>query len=176
MQKANKLVCATIFMLYMNIHAETPPATTLNQAIDVIKARKASELNVNSQAYSNAPKVDSKKESNKDKPTDNSIKLWSINGVGNNLRAEIIYQGKIKEVSISSKNMQVGNWVLVGISEKEAIFSAFAKNGKLSRMRLRLKLPQPSEYASIWPAPIMSDMNLTGGPMRPPVPMSMLNP
>lgn len=112
----------------------------------------------------------------KEKKTNNLIRLWSIQGLGHDLRAEVIYQEKIIEVSFDSQRMKVGNWLLVGMTEKEIEFSALNKNGKLTNTRLRLKLPQTSEFATIWPNPTIDGMSLTDGTARPPVPLSMLKP
>lgn len=167
MQKANKLACASLIVLSVTISAQAPPATTLNQAIEVIKARKTSELNASTQAYSNTPTVEFNKKNGKEKIANHTIKLWSIRGIGNDLTAEVIYQEKIVEVSFESKKIKVGKWLLVGITENEVEFLELNKKGKLSPLKLQLKLPQASEVASMWPT-----LNID----RPPVPMSMLRP
>jgi len=176
MQRANKLVCATLFILTLNIYAQTQTSTTLNQAIEVVKARKALELNLITQSYGNTPKVKTNLTANKNNTSKNTIQLWSIRGVGDDLRAEVIYQGQIKEVSFSSENIRIGNWFLVGLNENEAQFSAITPAGKLSKKPIRLKLPQHSELAVIWPNPLLESVNITDGTLRPPVPLSMLKP
>ena len=182
MQKANKFVCASIFTVCLAAHTQTPPATTLNQAIEVVKARKTSELNATTQAYSTTPKVEPTPTSapapaiNKKITTKNTLELWAIRGIGEDLRAEVVYKGEIKEVSFASEKIRIGNWFLVGINDKEAEFSVLNANGKLSPKIIRLKLPQSSELASIWPSPLLEGMNPTDGSSRPPVPMSMLKP
>lgn len=176
MQKANKFVCASMLMLCMTAHTETPPATTLNQAIEVVKARKAAELNSTTQAYSNTPKVETTPTPIKTPPPKTTIELWAIRGVGEDLRAEVIYQGQIKEVSFASEKIRIGNWFLVGINDKEAEFSVLNANGKLSSKKLRLKLPQPADLAALWPNPLLEGMNSADGNARPPVPMSLLKP
>jgi hypothetical protein len=176
MQKVNKLACATVFMLCMNSYAQTPPTTTLNQAIEVVKARKTAELNFTTQVYSNAPKPLANAIPAQKNNTDTSLKLWSIRGLGRDLRAEVIYQGQIKEVSFAAENIRVGNWFLVGLTEHEAQFSVLNKNGKLSQNQIHLKLPSRSELATLWPNPLLEGVNLTDGSMRPPVPMSLLKP
>lgn len=176
MQKANKLACTTLIMICMNIDAQTPTANTLNQAIEVIKARKTSELNATTQGYSNIPIVEANLKDGKGKIVNQTIKLWSIRGVGNELTAEIIYQEKIVEVSFESKNIKVGKWLLMGITENEVEFAELTKNGKLSPLRLRLKLPKASEVAAMWPSSILDGVNLTEGGYRLPVPMSVLRP
>jgi len=96
--------------------------------------------------------------------------------VGEDLRAEVIYQGEIKEVSFASEKIRIGNWFLVGINDKEAEFSILNANGKLSSKKLRLKLPQPSELAALWPNPLQEGGGSADGSTRPPVPMSLLKP
>jgi len=176
MQKANKLACATLFMWCMSSFAQTPPTTTLNQAIEVVKARKTAELNLTTQAYSNAPKPEVQATPTKKINTDTSIQLWSIRGLGEDLRAEVVYQGQIKEVSFASEKIRIGQWFLVGLTEDEAQFSVLTPSGKLSKKQLRLKLPQRSEWAGIWPAPLLEGMNMADGTLRPPVPLSLLKP
>lgn len=176
MQKVNKFACASILMLCMTAHTETPPATTLNQAIEVVKSRKASELNTTTQAYGNTVKTESAPTENKKIAPKNTIELWAIRGVGEDLRAEVLYQGQIKEVSFSSEKIRIGNWFLVGINDKEAEFSALKANGKLSSRKIRLKLPKPSEFAAMWPNPLQDGINSADGTPRPPVPMSLLKP
>lgn len=176
MQKANKLTCAALIMLCMNLYAQTPAANTLNQAIEVIKSRKTSELNTTTRAYSNTPIVETNIKNGKEKMVNSTIKLWSIRGVGNELTAEIIYQEKIVEVSFESQQIKVGKWLLVGITENEVEFAELSKNGKLSPVRLRLKLPKASEVASMWSSSMTDGMNLTEGASRTPVPMSLLRP
>ena len=175
MQKVNKLACASVFMLCMNSFSQTPPTTTLNQAIEVVKARKTLELNLSTQPYSNAPKVEANTPSNKPNASKNTIQLWSIRGLGDDLRAEVIYQGQIKEVSFAAENIRVGNWFLVGLTENE-VQLAMVSNGKLSKKQIHLKLPQRSELATLWPNPLLEGVNLQDGSLRPPVPLSMLKP
>lgn len=176
MQKANKFVCASMLMLCITAYAETPPTTTLNQAIEVVKARKAAELNSTTQAYSNTPKTESTPVPNKTIPQKTTLELWAIRGVGEDLRAEVIYQGQIKEVSFASEKIRIGNWFLVGINDKEAEFSVLNANGNLSSKKLRLKLPQPSDLASLWPHPMLEGTASADSNSRPPVPMSLLKP
>jgi hypothetical protein len=159
----------------MNSFSQTPPATTLNQAIEVVKARKTAELNFTTQVYSNAPKPLTNAIPAQKNNTDTSLKLWSIRGLGGDLRAEVIYQGQIKEVSFAAENIRVGNWFLVGLTENE-VQLAMISNGKLSKKQIHLKLPQRSELATLWPNPLLEGVNLQDGSLRPPVPLSMLKP
>lgn len=178
MQKANKLACVTAFMLCMNSQAQTPPATTLNQAIEVVKARKTAELNFTTQAYSNAPKSQANATPTQKKNTDTSLKLWSIRGLGGDLRAEVVYQGQIKEVSLSltDEKMRIGPWFLVSLTEDEALFSMLTRNGQLSKKQIRLQLPERTELATLLPNPLFEGLNLADGTLRPPVPLSLLKP
>ena len=182
MQKANKFACASLVLLCLAAHTETPTPTTLNQAIEVVKARKTLELNATAQTYSTTPKLETTTSStsaattNQKNPKKNTLELWAIRGVGEDLRAEVIYQGEIKEVSFASEKIRIGNWFLVGINDKEAEFSILNANGKLSSKKLRLKLPQPSELAALWPNPLQEGGGSADGSTRPPVPMSLLKP
>lgn len=176
MQKANKFVFVSFLMLCLTAHAQTQPSTTLNQAIEVIKARKALELDSTAQAFSQTAKVEAKAITNKKNTAKNSLELWAIHGLGNDLRAEVVFQGQIKELSFASEKLRIGNWFLVGLSDHEAEFSALSSDGKLSSQKIRLKLSQPTELAAIWPNVISEGMSSADGTLRPPVPMSMLKP
>ena len=176
MQKVNKFFFANILMLCLTAHAQTQPSTTLNQAIEVVKARKALELDSTAQAFSQTAKVEAKVITNKKYTAKNSLELWTIRGLGNDLQAEVIYQGQIKELSFASHKLKIGNWLLVGLSDHEAEFSTLSANGKLSSQKIRLKLPQPTELAAIWPNAISEGMSSADSTLRSPVPLSMLKP
>lgn len=176
MQKANKFICAGVFMLCMQAHTQTLPISTLNQAIEVMKARKALEVNSTLQALSYTPKLEPTATTNKTTPSKNSLELWAIRGLGHDLSAEVLYQGQIKEVSFASEKLRIGNWLLVGINEKEVEFSALHTNGKLSSRKIRLTLPQPSDLNSMMPNASQEGVYSADSASRPPVPMSLLKP
>jgi hypothetical protein len=186
MQKANKLLLLLACVASFSLHAQVSASSTLSQAIETAKARKAIELNANvnigEQNRTSEPSV-------KKSATVQLPKLWSIQGVGGALRAEVMYQGRMHEVSIANDAVQVGHWMLVGLTDQVAEFRLTGdgkKSTKNSAQTIRLKVPDRQNVTQIFPTTSGFGMQANAMPlplgaapvqaMRPPVPFDLLKP
>lgn len=151
MRRANKFVVVLACVCSVGAYAQGTNSTTLSQAIDTAKARKSVELNISARAFGGAPASTSSTTNSNSKPALSPLKLWSIQGVGNSLHAEVLYQGRIHDVSIATNDVRVGNWLLVGLTDEEATFVPVGMGGKnitTSKQMLRLQVPRSSQATS----------------------------
>lgn len=151
MRRANKFVVVLACVCSMGAHAQGASSTTLSQAIDTAKARKSVELSISARAFGGAPASTPSTTNNLSKPALAPLKLWSIQGVGNTLHAEVLYQGRIYDVSIANDAVRVGNWLLVGLTDDEATFVPAGlgrKNITTSGQMIRLQVPRSSQATS----------------------------
>ena len=191
MQKANNALLMLMLTLspivWSQPQAQPQPQTMLSDAIQVAKTRKAADIALNLSAYNIKPAATGESGTSLKTPLE-LPKLWSIRGVGNALYAEVIYQGRIHEVSlVQEDNLRVGDWLLVGLTTQEALFTHLAGSAHPMRkepVKLRLSLTasikhindlsaQPSTGSTLAEsAPLTSNAN----PARPPVPFELLRP
>jgi hypothetical protein len=151
MQRVNKFGVVLACVCSMGAYAQGTNSTTLSQAIDTAKARKSVELNISAREFGGAPASTSSTTNSKSKTALSPLKLWSIQGVGNSLHAEVLYQGRIHDVSIATNEVRVGNWLLVGLTDEEATFVPSGWGGKnitTSGQMIRLQVPRSSQATS----------------------------
>jgi hypothetical protein len=117
-------------------------------------------------------------------------KLWSIKGLGHALKAEVIYQGHIYELSFENDAIRVGDWLLESLSSKELVLVQLKYFGKAEisgRREIRLQVPSTTQADQIFPMTAAIGMELptalgdasqgnTATPGRPPVPFELLRP
>jgi hypothetical protein len=187
MPKVNSLVCL-LSLVGVSAYAQTDGTTTLNQAIETAKQRKAAELNFNASAYARPQTGATASSTSKGQVAKPIPKLWSIQGVGHALKAEVMYQGLIYEISFENDAIRVGDWLLESLSAKELVLvqpKYFGKTEVSARREIRLQVPSTTQTVQIFPVTATTGIEsvsaqgdalpgnaATAG--RPPVPFELL--
>jgi hypothetical protein len=187
MRKVNRLIFM-LSLIGLSAYAQNQGLTTLNQAIAIAKQRKAAELSLNTDAYASSQTAAANVSTSNKQVRKPIPQLWSIQGVGNELKAEVIYQGRIHELSFENNAIRIGDWLLESLTAKEIVLvqpKLFGKAEITARREIHLQVPSTQQAVQIFPmaAVIGNDSpgaigdesqgkNATTG--RPPVPFELL--
>jgi len=181
MQKVNSLV-GVLGLLCVCAYAQTEDTTTLNQAIETAKQRKITELTLNASAHARPQAGVVASSVSKERVVKPIPKLWSIQGVGHALTAEVMYEGQIHELSFTNDAIRVGDWLLESLTAKEAVLTQakyFGKTERSPRREIRLQVPSTAQAAQIFPTTTTTERDAQGNVAssgRPPVPFELLRP
>lgn len=181
MQKVNSLVCV-LGLLCVCAYARSEDTTTLNQAIETAKQRKTAELSLNASAHGRPQAGVVPGSTAKERVVKPMPKLWSIQGVGHALTAEVMYDGRIYELSFTNDAIRVGDWLLESLTAKEVVLTQakyFGKTERSTRHEIRLQVPRAAQAAQLFPATTATESDAQGNVTsagRPPVPFELLRP
>ena len=176
MQKVNNWLLFIILFFCNAAYPQSNGNTTLNQAIEAARVRKMLELNLSASAMGTlptAPHPVTQTAAETKTKTKTRVKtlpqLWSIQGLSNALRAEVVYEGRIYEVSFINDELRIGDWILVGLNEQEAEMAYLESDGNTTYAKadvVRLRLPKNALAASEMFAKAVSlNESATGAPL-----------
>ena len=185
MQKPNKCWATWLLcMLFFGAACAQNSNSTIEQAIEIARANKSGELGLRPAARADSEPLVSLPKTVRAQTA--APKVWSITGVGRDLTAEVIYEGKVYPLSLVRDQVRAGPWMLLRLSTHSADF-AYLPTGK----RWTEKTPvvqafppsDPAQMQSYFEAPMalttpVASVGVGAGALgaRPPLPPELMRP